>query len=158
MSAAIYHAETRLAPGPYRTVADVKRANAELGHHFFDREALRFFNSRIGSTVYAGRYFVTSERDQAVSSRFPAAWNGERRYTVREAAEDGSVITVGAFGAYHSGAAARRVAEALAEDRARTLSAYSDGEPCYYVDSCGLLAAGRGSDGATACIHHGARR
>jgi hypothetical protein len=157
MHTAIYHADTRLAPGPYRTVADVKRANAAIGHHYFDRETLRFFGSRVGSTVYGGRYFVTSERDEAISSRFPAAWNGERRYTVREAADDGSISTVGAFGAYRTGAAARKVAEALAADRARTLTAFPDGEPCYYADRCGLLAVGRASDGTTACIHHGGR-
>jgi hypothetical protein len=153
----IYNTDTRRTPGRFRTVADVRRANAAIGHYFFDRDALRFFGSRVGSTVYGGRYFVTSERDEAISSRFPAAWNGERRYTVREAAADGSVSTVGAFGAYATGAAARRVAEALANDRARTVSAYPDGEPCVEAERCGLLAVGRASDGATACIHHGGR-
>lgn len=157
MHTVIYDADTRLAPGPYRTVADVQRANAALGHHFFDRDTLRFFGSRIGSTVYDGRYFVTSERDEAISSRYPAAWNGDRRYTVRVAADDGSVSTVGAFGAYRTGAAARRVAEALAADRARTLEAFPYGEPCYYADRCGLLAVGRASDGTTACIYDGGR-
>ena len=106
---------TRRDPGPYRSVYEVRRANVVRGYHFFDPDTLRFFSSRIGKTIYGGRYFVTSERDEPVSSRYPAAWNGERRYTLREALADGSVSTVGDFGAYATGAAARRAAQRLAD-------------------------------------------
>lgn len=41
---------------------------------------MRFFSSRILPTVYGGRIFVTSEQD----THEHGAWNGERRYTVRE--------------------------------------------------------------------------
>ena len=98
----------------FGSVADIRAANVALGHYFFDADTLRFFGSRISEHVYGGRYFVTSERDEAVSSRFPAAWNGERRYTVREASPDGSVSTVGDFGAYGTLAEAKRAAQALA--------------------------------------------
>ena len=98
----------------FESVAAIREANAAIGHYFFNPETLRLFRSRISEDVYGGRYFVTSERDEAVSSRFPAAWNGERRYTVREASPDGSVSTVGSFGAYGTLAEAKRAAKALA--------------------------------------------
>ena len=99
----------------FGSIAAIRAANAALGHYFFDADTLRFFGSRISEDVYGGRYFVTSERDRPVSSRFPAAWNGERRYTVREAAPDGSISTVGTFGGYRTLAAAKRAAQALAK-------------------------------------------
>lgn len=87
---------------------DVRRANARRGHHFFESSTLRFFRSRIGTELYGGRYFVTSEQFAPSSGR-PAA----RRYTVREVLPDGSVETVGEFQAYDSGAAARREIQRL---------------------------------------------
>lgn len=89
----------------YRTVDEIVRANQRAGFHFFDRDAMRFFGSRVHDEVYGGRFFVTSELD----------FYGERRfYTVREATEDGSVEVVGEFQQYASRsgahAAARRYA------------------------------------------------
>lgn len=99
----------------YRTLEDIRRRNAALGHHWFSADTLRFFSSRIQERIYVGRdgraYFVTSERFQP--SRGPAA---RRLYTVRVANLDGSIDTVGEFQAYGTGrqahAAARRAAEA----------------------------------------------
>lgn len=72
------------------------------GSHFFDRDTMRFFRSRIvaGPYVGAGRcLFVTSERrDSSVA----------RGYTVREQTEDGHVHTVGEFQGYKTGLAARK--------------------------------------------------
>lgn len=99
-----------LAGGGYADMSEVRAANARAGFHFFDPDTLRFFGSRIGGTLYGGRYFVTSERDP-----HGVAWNGERRYTVRAVESDGRVHTVGAFGAYGSRATAVRAAQALAE-------------------------------------------
>lgn len=68
----------------------------EVGSHFFDRDTMRFFSSRIGGEIFAGRYFVTSERDAT-----GAAWGGARRYTVRAFTyADGRLDfeTVGEFG------------------------------------------------------------
>ena len=76
-------------------MSEVRRANEDRGHYFFEPATLRFFRSRIGSTLYGGRFFVTSE--QHVSPMFGA---DPRRYTVREAMPDGSIDTVGDFQAY----------------------------------------------------------
>ncbi|CAB4126561.1 hypothetical protein UFOVP75_11 [uncultured Caudovirales phage] len=82
----------------YRTIQDVQNANAEIGHHFFDRDTLRFFGSRVLDGVEGGRYFVTSERR-------PRS-NDARRYTIRECV-NGKINTVGEFQAFKSASSAR---------------------------------------------------
>lgn len=59
----------------YRDIDAIKSANRVTGGHFFDRDTMRFFRTRVLETVYGGRYFVTSDAPQ---------WDGPRRYTVRE--------------------------------------------------------------------------
>ena len=101
--------------GRYYSVAGIRAANAAAGFHFFDRDSMRAFSSRVHGRLYGGRYFVTSEQDRAPYGA--AAWDGERRYTVREARADGSIGTVGEFGAFSSGAEAHRAAAELAEEQ-----------------------------------------
>lgn len=88
--------------GPYTSINQIIAANEKRGHHFFDRDTLRGFGSRICPEIYQGRYFITSERDRGVSTSygFMQAWGGERRYTVRRANDDGSIDTVGEFGQF----------------------------------------------------------
>jgi len=90
----------------FSTLDEVKQANASIGHHWFDRDTLRFFSSRFSETLHGGRFFVSSERPP----------HGPRAYTVREALSDGSVETRGEFMAY----ANRRQAQAAAAELART--------------------------------------
>jgi hypothetical protein len=97
----------------FRDIGQVRYANNQLGHHFFDRDTLRFFSSRVHDDLYGGRYFVTSERDESYGS-FGAAWDGERRYTIRKANPDGSIETVGQFGQYGSRSGAHAAAARLA--------------------------------------------
>ena len=77
----------------FKTIAEVRQANRAIGHHFFDRKTMAFFASRVESGLYAGRWFITSEK---------AGFTSERRtYTVREVMPDGKVNTVGEFCKYH---------------------------------------------------------
>ena len=69
----------------FSTMAAVRAANKAAGHHFFDRDTLRFFGSKIECKLYAGRYFVTSEQPP----------HGPRVWRVREAQPDGTIDTVG---------------------------------------------------------------
>ena len=70
----------------FYTTNDIERV---YSGHFFDADTKRFFRSRIGETVYGGRYFITSEQ---FDSRSP------RLYTVREVSADGqNITTVGDF-------------------------------------------------------------
>lgn len=80
----------------FHNTDQLRQLARDTGNHFFDRDALRFFSSRIGGEIFAGRYFVTSERDAT-----GAAWGGARRYTVRSFTyADGRLDfeTVGEFG------------------------------------------------------------
>ena len=88
----------------YESIADIKTANRAKGHHWFDNDTLGFFKSRVGESVYGGRFFVSSEKGP----------NMQRRYTVREASKDGSISTVGEFQQYATLAQARSAAQSYA--------------------------------------------
>lgn len=72
----------------FANITAIKRANKEIGHHFFSKGALRFFNSTVYPRVYGGRYFVTSEFSSGTA---PV------RYTVRGAEPNGAIKTVSEF-------------------------------------------------------------
>lgn len=86
----------------FRNMAEVRAANKKAGYHFFDRSTLRFFDSRIGRTVYGFRYFITSEQFHGSDGH-----SAPRAYTIREVKEDGDVDTVGGFNTWPSAQAAR---------------------------------------------------
>ena len=72
----------------YRLVSRrvLERANRSAGHHFFDRDTMRFFDSRVASFGYRASglgvvYFVTSEKCRGC---------GPRLYTVRMMLADGT--------------------------------------------------------------------
>ena len=93
----------------FGSMAAVRKANAALGHHFFDADTLRFFRSRVGSALYGGRYFVTSEQRQGMGGQL-------RLYTVRRAEDDGRITTVGEFQAYATRAEAlKAISELMAQ-------------------------------------------
>jgi len=77
------------AGSPYRTLADVRAKNAAEGMFFFSRQTMKFWRSRIESTLIRGRYFITSEDEFAIDGRIPA-----RVYAVRRANDDGSITTM----------------------------------------------------------------
>ena len=84
------------------TIAEIKRQHVG---HFFDKGALRFFNSTVCGKIF-GRYFVTSERFDCNSPKF---------YTVRRLEEDGNIETIGDFQGYASLRAAQKAAEELSK-------------------------------------------
>ena len=43
------------------TMADVKQANKDAGYYFFSRDTMRFFGTRIESTLYKNNTFITSD-------------------------------------------------------------------------------------------------
>lgn len=94
----------------FKTIADVRAANQDAGHHFFDRATMQFFASQVESVLYAGRYFVTSEAQPRGNGR------GPRKGTVREVNEQGHVSTVGEFMGYASLVDARERARELARE------------------------------------------
>lgn len=80
---------TSKTESPYRTLADVRTANAYAGMHFFDRSTMKFWKSRIESTLIHGRFFITSEDEWAMDGRTP-----KRIYCVRHANDDATITTV----------------------------------------------------------------
>lgn len=70
----------------YKTITEIKRHNKEIGRHFFDRDAMICFNSKIESGVIRGRYFITSEIDLM----------NEKKYSVRMCI-DGRIEDVGGY-------------------------------------------------------------
>lgn len=44
------------------TISDVKILNRKAGRHFFDHETMKFFSSKIESSLLKGNYFITSEK------------------------------------------------------------------------------------------------
>jgi len=69
----------------FNTIADVRTANRKLGRHFFDRETMRFFNSKVYPYVYGGSFFITRERYD---------FGMKEEFAVRYARRDGSIVTV----------------------------------------------------------------
>jgi hypothetical protein len=93
----------------------IKRHDAGAGGHWFERDTMRSFDSRVGDTVYQGPggiFFVSSERfDSAVP----------RLYSVRQFRPDAeggtSIDTVGEFLGYTTRKQAQGAAKRAAEGR-----------------------------------------
>ena len=90
---------------------DLRGAVVESGSHFFDRDTSRFFRSRIGSKIYGGRLFVTSEQ---------SGDDSPRRYTIRMVRQYLDrpmlhVTTVGGFLRFRSYDAAHSTARRLGQ-------------------------------------------
>lgn len=87
----------------FSDMQDLRDQFNRTGNHFFDRDTLRFFDSKIGDDLYGGRVFVTSEKDGT----------SPRRWTVciAEVLEGGnySVISL-SFQALHSSRKANDIA------------------------------------------------
>jgi len=94
----------------FKNITEIKRANKQAGQHWFSTSTMRFFESRAHPGVYGGRYFISSE--QFIDSRGNA---DPRRYTIREAAPDGTVDTVGDFQGFPSLETAKAFAKELVD-------------------------------------------
>ena len=103
----------------YATIAEVRAANAAAGFHWFEPDTIRFFRSKIGGRVYGGRYFISSEQYHDRCSEGYC----RRKYTVREACENGDVSTVGEFQGYDTFESARTAIRELLKAEADGLAA-----------------------------------
>lgn len=98
--------------------------------HWFDKDTMRFFRSRVGSVAYesndgAYRFFVSSEKHEySGGEREGYAYHSEPRlYSVHvQRVADGSINTVGEFQGYRTRSAAENVAKGYALDPADACS------------------------------------
>ena len=70
----------------FKTISEVRQANKDRGHHFFSRETIKFFESKVESTLYKNQCFITSEKK--------CFSDNERVYAIRRARPHGSIETV----------------------------------------------------------------
>ena len=94
-----------------RTINQLIALHERHGGHFFSEDSKRFFNSRIGSDVYGGCVFVTSEQNKRglYGRTYP------RLYTVRYMDSTGNTHTVGDFQGFETRQQAHRFAKKLGE-------------------------------------------
>lgn len=93
----------------FNTVDEIKARARHAESHFFDKGTMRFFDSRVGNTVYGGRFFITSEQFHHGDESLPRMW------TIREASPNGNISTVGRFQQYETLHDAVKAAQWLAE-------------------------------------------
>lgn len=106
----------------FLTIDEIRTANRESGHHWFDADTMRFFRSRVSGPVI-GNMFVSSENDRL---------GGGRRYTIRRANDDGSIETVGEFQQYGSKPAALRAIRSMAAWRDQPVPDGHGGMECQH--------------------------
>ena len=87
----------------FHNINEIIALNKRAGNHFFSKESMRFFSSRVHSEVYNGRFFVTSEKFD---------WKSPRLYTVRKIESDGSITTIGDFQGFDTRSKAHTFAKA----------------------------------------------
>lgn len=84
--------------GGFSSMAEVKAANKALGHYWFSPSTMKFFKTKIETSLIRGRYFITSEMNFN---------NTGREYTIREASSNGAINTIGEFQKYKTLKAAK---------------------------------------------------
>lgn len=106
-----------------RTMDEIIQCVKATRSHFFDADAMRFFNCRLASTVYPtayGTFFVTSERNEPNPRRYTVRFCVARhiRYTERGrdyTAERAEILSAGdAFQKHGTSAGAHQEAQAEA--------------------------------------------
>lgn len=77
------------------TLSEFVEASKDAGYHFFSDSTMQWFGTKLHGDIYGAGYFVTSEQDY-----IGEAWDGERRFTVRQAISLTEVRTVSEFGEF----------------------------------------------------------
>jgi hypothetical protein len=93
----------------FASMRDVRECARICSSHFFDKDSMRFFNSRIGDSAYGdgkgGAYFVTSEKGPSNVRSYSV-----RRYDPKRC----GIETVGKFQQYGSAKTAQTAAKRAA--------------------------------------------
>lgn len=78
----------------FSSIEQIKQRNFDVGNHFFDPDTMRCFGTRLFDVIHLGHYFITA--DDQYDASLP------KRFTIRNAQEDGSIDTVGEFGEFET--------------------------------------------------------
>lgn len=70
----------------FNSITEVKEANKANGFYFFSKDTMRFFSSRVESTLYKNQCFITSEKK--------CFDDYTRVYSIRKARGDASIETI----------------------------------------------------------------
>lgn len=70
----------------FKTISEVKETNKANGYFFFSKDTMRFFASKIESSLYKNQCFVTSEKK--------CFDDYTRVYNVRKVKPNASIITI----------------------------------------------------------------
>lgn len=109
------------APKPYYSLDDMRESSRKADYHFFDRETMRFFNSRVEEVTHVTAHtktrvlFITSESYGRYDTEPP-------RFTVREFfPATGKVNTIGEFMQYSTlDAAKTAILDIFQEERRKS--------------------------------------
>lgn len=92
----------------YENIEAIKRHNANSGYYWFSKDTLRFFGSRVLSTIYGRNVFITSEFTN---------WDKVKRgYTVRSINDNGTINTLSELCEYPTRARAITAARKFAKE------------------------------------------
>jgi len=74
----------------FKNIEEVIQKNNEAGYHWFSKDTMRFFKTRLvacrpNGPVLCDNYFISSEK----------SWTEDRAYTLRKVNDDGTIDTVG---------------------------------------------------------------
>lgn len=97
------------------TVSQLKAAVTLTGSHFFDKDAMRFFRSRVAPGILhtdRGIVFITSEQFVSYTPTYHAE---PRMYTLRLLTEEGDIKGLGEFQQYKDLRQARKAAKDYAK-------------------------------------------
>ena len=72
----------------FNSITEIKKANKAAGGHFFDEGAIKFFNSKIYTTIYGDNVFITSEQFDPYN--YPEI---ARKWSVRYIDENGRICS-----------------------------------------------------------------
>ncbi len=112
----------------YKSIADIKAKNKKMGHHYFNRETMRFFRSKTHGGVIKGRYFITSEQYDDGTPRL---------YSLRCVRSTGEIDTVGKFQQFTSKEDAKVFVDQLPtyfpEAYEKAVDTFNDGDWNYFL-------------------------
>ena len=108
--------------GNYKTISSFRQFNYQQGNHWFDRETMKMFGTRLIGDMLGGCVFVTSDHD----------YKRDRKYSIRLAMASGSVYSY-AFAEYDTVSEARKQAKWL-------VGALASGELAYDPNKCQIVS------------------